>query len=285
MLADRFAPLKQMEDFTNEMFNRIIAFQEKEHAAWNPELDYSKRIEGLPLHNLIFSNPDRDPATFGPTVAPYYPLREEMLKIAAYAKQVSALPKGVDWYPGNGFIGSLLAREGIQLNGIKSNVTKQNQISSFCDNNCYRFIDDADLKSSYDLVFASWIPSLENPTSSILELSPKLITYVYTEHLDQSSGKRQTGTDNMFDGLDSNYKLLDTWTVNRPKDVLHEIWPDMTPSIEETRITKVYLRNDCKADKIHSIDGQEVYDWEKELNMALLALEAKQDLRARGISV
>src|SRR5210317_1134681 len=99
MLAERFAPLKHMESFTNEMFNRIIAFQEKEHAAWNTELDYGKRIEGLPLHNLIFSNPDRDPENFGPTIAPYYPLREEMEKLAAYSKQVADDPKGYDWFP------------------------------------------------------------------------------------------------------------------------------------------------------------------------------------------
>lgn len=285
MLADRFAPLKNMEDFTNEMFNRIIAFQEKEHAAWNEKLDYAKRIEGLPLHYLIFSNPDRDPSNFGPTIAPYYPLREEMQKIAAYAKQVSALPKGLDWYPGNGFIGSLLAREGIKLSGVKSNVSKQNQISSFCDSHCYQFIDQIDPETANDIIFASWIPSMENPTPAILELSPKLIVYVYTEHVDQNTDKRQTGTDDMFDRLDDNYNLLDTWSVNRPKDVLHEVWPDMTPSIEETRIVKVYIRKDCKADKIESINGQEVYDWEKELNMALLAIEAKQDLRARGVNV
>lgn len=285
MLAERFAPLKNMEDFTNEMFNRIIAFQEKEHAAWNTDLDYGKRIEGLPLHNLIFSNPDRDPATYGPTVAPYYPLRQEMQKIAAYAKQVSAIPKGLDWYPGNGFIGSLLAREGIQLSGIKKNVEKQYQIVSFSDNNCYQFIEKINPEISCDIVFASWVPSQQNPTPSIIDLSPKLIVYVYTEHTDQSSGKRQTGSDDMFDGLTEHYDLLDTWSVNRPKDVLHEVWPDMTPSIEETRITKVYLRKDCKADKIHSIDGCNGYDWEQELNMALLAIEAKQDLRARGINV
>ncbi|WP_455375810.1 hypothetical protein [Kaarinaea lacus] len=285
MLSERFAPLKNMEQFTDEMFNRIIAFQEKEHAAWNSDMDFAKRIAGLPLHYLIFSNPDRDPTKYGPTIAPYYPLREEMQKIAAYAKQVSGEPKGIDWYPGNGFLGSLLAREGLNISGIKNNISKPNQISSFFDNSCYTFIERENAQTSSDLVFASWVPSQKNPTQDIIALSPKLIVYVYTEHVDQSSNTRQTGTDDMFDLLSSNYYLLDTWTVNRPKDLLHEPWPDMTPSIEENRITKIYASNDCKLAKITNIEDLPVYDWEKELQMALLTIEAKQDLRSRGINV
>lgn len=290
MLSDRFAPLKNMEKFTDEMFNRIIAFQEKEHAAWNSELEFSKRIAGLPLHYLVFSNPDRDPTKFGPTIAPYYPLREEMQKIASYANQVSSKPEGIDWFPGNGFIGSLLAREGVQVSGIRDNVSKPNQINSFFDNSCYGFVESKDINSKdaqaeCDLVFASWIPSQQNPTPEILALSPKLIVYVYTEHVDQSSGIRQTGTDDMFEPLTDNYFLLDSWTVNRPRDLLHNPWPDMTPSIEETRITKIYASNDCKLAKISAIDRQPEYDWEKELQMALLTIEAKQDLRSRGINV
>jgi len=284
MLAQRFAPLKNMEKFTDEMFNRVIAFQEKEHSAWNTELEFAKRIEGLPLHNLVFSNPDRDPQKFGPTVAPYYPLREEMEKMAAYTKQLSDNPTGYDWYPGNGFTGSLLAREGIQLSGIKNNVGKQNQITSFSDSECYDFVDQTDAKTECDFVFVSWAPSQDNPTPDILKLSPKLIAYVYTEHKDEN-GIRQTGSDDMFDALSDNYTLLDTWSVVRPKDVLHDPWPDMTPSIEENRITKIYARNDCKLAQITSIVNAGIYDWEKELHMALLAIEAKQDLRSRGIQV
>lgn len=285
MLSDRFAALKNMEKFTDEMFNRIIAFQEKEHPAWNSEQEFSKRIAGLPLHYLVFSNPDRDPTKFGPTIAPYYPLREEMQKIASYAKQITSNPEGIDWFPGNGFTGSLLAREGLQVSGIKDNVGKPNQISSFFDSSCYTFIDTKDAKAGCDLVFASWIPSQQNPTTEILALSPKLIAYVYTEHVDQSSGIRQTGTDDMFDPLKDDYSLLDSWTVSRPKDLLHDPWPDMTPSIEETRITRIYASNEYKLAKITTIDKLPEYDWEKELQMALLTIEAKQDLRSRGVNV
>lgn len=285
MLADRFAPLKNMESFTNDMFNRIIAFQEKDHPAWNPELDFAARIQGLPLHNLIFSNPDRDPAQYGPTVAPYYPLRADMQKLAAYARQVSSAPVVYDWFPGNGFIGSLLGREGLSVTGVADNNPKPNQITSFYDAECYTFLNRDDLGPSCDLVLASWVPSQLNPTPDILTVNPKLIAYVYTEHVNPDNGQRQSGTDDMFDDLQDRYVLVDSWSVTRPKDLLHEIWPDMTPSIEETRITKVYAASDQTLEKITTVADSEPYDWEKELHMATLALEAKQELRARGMEV
>jgi len=285
MLTDKFAPLKNMEPFTNDMFNRIIAFQEKDHPAWNETLDFTARIKGLPLHNLIFSNPDRDPVKYGPTIAAYYPLREEMQKIAAYARQASRDPLVYDWFPGNGFIGSLLGREGLSVTGIEDNNSKANQIVSFADNDVYQFIQRKDITAHCDVVFASWIPSQVNPTPDIVALRPKLIVYVYTEHVDESSGQRQTGTDDMFDALTENYQLIDSWNVHRPKNLLHEIWPDMTPSIEEMRITRVYAANNVEIQKLHSIESKPSYDWEADLQMALLALEAKQELRARGMSV
>ena len=159
MLTDKFAPLKNMESFTNEMFNRIISFQEKEHPAWNDALDFDARITGLPLHNLIFSNPDRDPKLFGPTVAAYYPLREEIQKLAAYARQLSASPRVYDWFPGNGFIGSLLAREGLSVLGVKDNNVKDNQIASFYDKGCYQFCQRNDLDDHCEVILASWMPS------------------------------------------------------------------------------------------------------------------------------
>jgi len=285
MLVDRFAPLKNIEMFTKDMFNRIISFQEKDHPAWNTQLDFATRIQGLPLHNLIFSNPDRDPARFGPTVAPYYPLHSEMAKLAAYARQISQQALIYDWYPGNGFVGSLLAREGVVVKGIKDNNIKDNQIQAFYDPDCYEFIERNQLQATCDVVFASWIPSQSNPTPAILQLHPKLIIFIYTEHVDSNTGQRQTGTDDMFDDLQKEYRLVDSWTVTRPRDLLHEIWPDMTPSIEETRIIKVYADQQLQLQKITYQQDALPYDWEKDLQMALLALEAKQDLRSRGINV
>jgi len=285
MLENKFEPLKNMASFTDDMFNRIIAFQEKEHAAWNTALDFDQRIQGLPLHNLIFSNPDRDPQKFATTVAPYYPLRAENQKLARYAKQVAPQPGIIDWYPGNGFIGSLLAREGLTVTGLKNNSPRSHQIESLFDAQCYAFCDDDRAAQNSDMIFASWIPANASPTANILSLSPKIITYVYSDHVNDATGERQTGTDDMFDLLADNYTLIDQWTTRRPKDLLHEIWPDMTQNIEELRLTRVYARNDISLDKIDTLAPSTPYDWEKELHMALLALEAKQQLRSQGVSV
>jgi len=290
MHQDRFIALKNIDAFTTEMFNRIIAFQEKHHPAWNPELEFASRIQGLPLHNLIFSNPDRDPNRNGPTVAPYYPLREEMVKLAHYVRQVSKHPLVLDWFPGNGFIGSLLARENVRVMGLSLNNVKPNQIESFFDPDCYEFCDDK-IPEHCDMVLASWIPANANPTPTILSLKPKIIVYVYTEHRDPATRQRQTGSDDMFDNLLEEYRLLDTWSITRPRDLLHEIWPDMTPNIEELRITKVYIANQQEfadivaADILPQQTHQLPYDWEKELQFALLALEAKNELRSRGLTV
>jgi hypothetical protein len=291
MQSDRFAPLKEIDSFTTEMFNRIIAFQEKEHPAWNPQLDFSVRIKNLPLHNLIFSNPDRDPEQYGPTIASYFPLRTEMQRLAHYARQIRQRPQVVDWFPGNGFIGSLLAREQLQVSGISNNISKPNQIDSFFDPNCYQFINLESAAQSIDMILASWIPSQINPTPKLLTFKPSLIAYIYTDHVDPHTGMRQTGTNDMFDALNGHYRLLDVWSVTRPGNLLHEIWPDMTPNIEETRVTKIYASNDIvlEAPPITDINPAQpitgCYDWEIELQFALLALEAKQELRARGVRV
>ena len=126
-----FEPLREMESFSNEMFTRIVAVQQKEHACWNPALPFAERIKGLPLYSLIFSNPDRNAATTGPTIAHYYPLRSEMRKIAHSARQVATQPVVCDLNCGNGFIGSLMAREGVSVIGVRDPAAKPNQIPDF----------------------------------------------------------------------------------------------------------------------------------------------------------
>ena len=54
-----YEKLRDMEFFSEDMFNRIIEFQERLHPAWNSALPFAERIKGLPLHALVFSNPDR----------------------------------------------------------------------------------------------------------------------------------------------------------------------------------------------------------------------------------
>jgi hypothetical protein len=191
-----------------------------------------------------------------------------------------------DFYCGNGFIGSLLAREGLAVTGMRRNCDKPNQIQAFYDNACYQFSDDDLSKLQCDAVFASWIPPGVNPTSTIVNADPKIIVYVYTDHVDEQTGKRQCGTDDMFDELKHGYALFDEWSVTRPENLLHEIWPDLTPNIEETRTTRVYLRHDIDApSKPDAVPQLNPYPWESDLSMALLALRAKQALQNRGFMV
>ena len=285
-----FEPLREMESFTKDMFNRVIAFQEKEHYAWNANLAFDARIKDLPLHNLIFSNPDRDPAKYSATVAPYYPLREEMQKIAFYVTQLAENPVLCDLYPGNGFIGSLLGRETIKGKSIDviapknsdANI-KPNQIESFFDADHFSYRDEPLEQLQFDAALISWPPSNSNPSEALIARNTKLIIYIFTEHADPATQQRQTGSDAMLSTLAENYRLIDNWDVVRPKDILHDIWPDMTPSIAETRHVHIYAHHSVdELQPAKALPPNQTYDWEKDLHMALLALQAKQEVQARG---
>jgi len=285
----KFEILKDMESFTEEMFNQIIAFQEKQHPAWNNTLPFEERIKNLPLHYLVFSNADRDPSTHGPTVAHYYPVREEFVKIMHYAKQVSKEPVICDLHARNGFIGSLLAREGgkdINVIGLCDANDKPNQIESFFDNTQYKFHDSDTDQLEYDVAFSSWMPSSKNYTTDIIKKNPKLIVYIYTNHTDKITGIRQTGTDESFTQLPDQYKLIEKWTTIRPANLFNDVWPDLSASPEEIKHIRVYALT-----PFHSISPFTAaapctpYNWEKDLQMATLALQAKQSLRDKGFPV
>ncbi len=282
----RFALLREMESFTDEMFNRILEFQEKKHPAWDENASFSERIKALPLHNLIFSCPDRDPAQLGATVAHYYPIREELRVIAHCAKQVADDPVIVDLHPGNGFIGSLLAHEGVSVVGVRDPGVKPNQIKNFYDRNFYsmREMTIGEIDFPFDVAFSSWMPSGVNSTPDIVKHKPKLIVYIYTKHTD-NEGVHQTGVPEAFSDLPAHYQLIAEWDVTRPKDLMHEIWPDLTSSPEETRYTRIYADMAYRDIDVASIQPATPYDWEQELDMALLAYEGKEALREQGYDV
>lgn len=282
----RFAPLREMESFTDDMFNRILSFQEKNHPAWDEEASFADRIKGLPLHNLIFSCPDRDPEEYGPTVAHYYPIREELRVIAHCAKQVAKDPVVVDMHPGNGFVGSLLAHEGVSVVGVRDAKQKPNQIKNFYDRNFYSMREMAisDIDFEVDVAFSSWMPGGVNCTPDIVKHKPKLIIFIFTQHADEE-GHYQTGVPEAFNALPENYKLIAEWDVARPKDLMYEVWPDLTPSPEETRYTRVFADEAYAEIDVAGIQPGTPYDWEQELDMALLAYEGKEALRQQGYDV
>lgn len=280
----KFEKLREMESFTQEMFNRIIAVQEKQHAVWNPRAAFEQRIKDLPLHALIFSNPDRDPAKFTHTIAPWYPLHEEMATLAQYIRQIGPNALVCDWPCGNGFLGSLLARLGLNVTGVRDPRYKPNQIVDFYDPACYQMRDmpGSDIDFPLDVVFSSWMPAGENLTPEILKHHPKLIVFVYTDHMD-NEGRRQVGTAEAFSQLPPSYRLIAEWSLTRPKDLLHAIWPDLTPNLEEIRHTRIFAAEPYHDLAIDPIESVEPYPWEQDLSMALLAHEAMEELRAKGI--
>ena len=284
-MPSKYEPLRNMESFTEDMFNHIIAFQEKKHHAWNNNLSFDARIKNLPLHNLIFSNPDRDPQKYSATVATFYPLREEMQKIAFYVQQLAHKPVVCDLFPGNGFIGSLLGREGVEVFGhrTESNDATPNQIESFFDAEHFSYKNEPLEQLTFDAALVAWPPSNSNPSEALVAKNTKLIIYIFTEHVDPDTQRRQTGSDAMLSTLANDYRLIDSWDVLRPENILHDIWPDMTPSIEETRRVHIYAHNSLDdLQPAKALPPVQSYDWEKDLQMALLALQAKQEVQSRG---
>lgn len=288
MMPKKFEKLRHMEEFTDGLFNRIVAFQSKEHAAWNQEAPFDARIKDLTLHNLIFSCPDRDPETTGPTVAHYYPLREENRALVYYAKQVAENPIILDVHARNGFIGSLIGREGAKVIGLRDSDEKPNQIEAFYDKSCYEAhdikIEDVDFE--FDVAFSSWMPSGKNYSPAIFKHRPKLVIFIYTDHINEYLKQRQTGTDEAYEQLPEGYKVIDEWTITRPENLMQQAWPDLSGNIEEVRHVRIIAD-----EQYHNIPQYapeqmaEPYDWESELEMALLTIEAKGHLRSQGIAV
>lgn len=284
-----FEILRNMESFSEQMFNNIIGFQEKDHPAWDSSLDFSQRIAQIPLHYLVFSNADRNPETHGPTIAHFYPLQFEMAKIAAYAKQLADKPVILDAHARNGFVGSLLAREGVDVIGMQSPREKPNQIESFYDPQVYNLksgeITDVDFP--IDVVFSSWMPSGENISNEVIRLNPKLVIYIHTSHTNEYNGAHQTGTDASFGkDLPQSYQLIEEWAVTRPENLFSEIWPDLTDNPEETRYVKIYANQPYHHISVdESILNLNGYPWEEDLLMAETARQAKQDMQQRGFPV
>jgi len=287
-IPEEFEKLRHMEAFSEAMFNRIVSIQEKDHAAWDATQPFADRIKNIPLHALIFSNPDRDPTEFATTIAPFYPLRGEMQQIAHCARQVAENPTVCELHAGNGFVGSLLAQEGVKVIGTRDPAAKPNQIENFYDADKYTMKEQAveAIDFDYDIAFSAWMPGGQNMTPEILKHKPKLIVFIHTDHTDENNEVPQTGTPEAFTDLPENYALIAGWSITRPKDCLHEVWEELTPSIEEVRHVKIYADTPWQdIDLGEGLEPAEPYDWEKELDMVLTGLSAKEHLRSQGFPV
>jgi len=208
-----------------------------------------------------------------------------MRRIAAYVRQVAPAPVVCDLHAGNGFVGSLLAREGLKVIGVRDPGAKLNQIKDFYDRDSYELRERA-IDFPFDVAFSCWMPAGKNFTPEILKHKPKLIVFIHSKHLNPQTGEPQTGTPESYTDLPERYQLIHEWGMTRPKDLFHAVWPDLTPSIEETRFVKVYA-----AEGHHHIEVPDElppaapYDWEYELEMALLARQAMEHLKAQGVTM
>jgi len=281
----RFNALKDMQQFTEDMFNRIIDFQEKKHVAWDESAPFSQRIDKLPLHYFIFSNYDRDPVKQGPTLAHYYPLKKEMYKLAQYL-HCAGCREVIDYYPGNGLLGSLLGNAAqMPVIGLGFNNKKPSQIENFYDRQWFHMVSETRNYSPGAATgyFVSWTPSGCNPVPEIVKHKPRLIIFVGSQHINAETGECQVGISNMLDDL-PDYQLWDSWEIVRPENLLHKIWPDMTQNIEEVRQVHVFAANeiDLKQTRNEEPSSQNAthsgYFWERELYMAELAAEAMDSL-------
>ena len=138
----------------------------------------------------------------------------------------------------------------------------------------------------FDVAFSAWMPSEVNCTPDILKYRPKLIVYVHTDHFDESSGRKQTGTTAAYTELPQHYQLIGEWSITRPKDFLNEIWVELTPNIEEVRTVKIFADEPYHGINVgENLEQAEPYGWEIELDMVLTALKAKLHLKERGFPV
>jgi len=194
----------------------------------------------------------------------------------------------IDYYPGNGLIGSLLARAAsLPCTGLAFNNPKPSQIESFYDPTCFRMLEQPNAieTSERQAYFVSWTPSGKNPLAELLTHKPRLVIFVGTEHSNSETGERQVGVANMYQAMHDDYQRWDQWEVTRAENLLNKIWPDMTANIEETRQVQVYALKTIaqnKQDISEAIVRQQAtppYFWETELEMAELASEAMATLQ------
>ena len=113
-----------------------------------------------------------------------------------------------------------------------------------------------------------------------------MVIFVFTEHANEYNGLWQTGCKEAFSELPEGYKVVDEWSITRPENLLHEAWPDLTASLEEVRHVRIVADQPYHDISLYAPETMATpYDWEEELELALLSIEAKNHLRSQGVAV
>lgn len=261
---DKITP--QDNQYILEMLNSIIAFQKHKHPAWDDSLPFYSRIEGLPLHCLEFENPDRNPLKFGPTICHYPPRRSEIRAIALTCKSIGPDPQILDIGCGNGFLGSLLAHEGLRVTGIDDLSWKPPQISKLCDQDCYEFITPLsfeNFKKDFDVAFCSWMVPGTNLTKEIITRNPSLIIHVFSKHI-QNDGRQETGLKEAFI-CPAGYHVVGGWKAETPRDFFSGIDSRLTSNPTKVRYVEIWRREDAgPIEFLHPLQFNDKYYWDIE---------------------
>jgi len=260
-----------IEKYVQLTKNNICQFEKKNHPAWKQSEKFTNRINNLPLYWLEFNHPGKNEKTQSVTVTHYVPCRTEIMVLSKIIKSFNKDFKVCDIGCGNGFLGSLLAREGVKVFGIDDRSYNQPQIKSFLDKECYKIIETSlsDLKIPFDVAFCSWMTPGTNLMPQIIAKKPSLIIHVFSPDR-QRNGTPTTGTQEA-NKCTSDYRLIVGWRTVFPKDYfipLNEIYGlKFTENVQKIRIVNIFAHKKLKLiDCISDLDITSFYDWDVERN-------------------
>lgn len=262
---------------------RIVSFDQKTHHAWDVRKSFNKRIKDMPLYFLVVNQHEKDNKVQSVTVTHYVPCRSEMMALAEIIKSYGSNLQICDIGCGNGFLGSLLAREGLNVFGIDDHLHNQPQIPIFMDKDYYSFkkkkLQDPDV--TFDVGFCSWMNSKLNLTPQIVEKNPKMIIHIFSSNR-QNNGTPTTGVPDAY-YPPGNYQFLIGWETILPSDFFKPIRDRTQLRLIENQqginLVFVYVRKDLKPiQSITPLDFKGHYDWDIERNF-INKLRKKDDLK------
>lgn len=249
--------------------SRIVEFDKKNHPAWDDRLDFASRITNLPLYFLEFNHHEKDNKTQSITITHYVPCKSEIIALSKIIKSFKDDFLVCDIGCGNGFIGSLLAREKVNIYGIDDRSYKQPQIYNFYDNQCYKVYKSSisDKETQFDVAFCSWMSPGLNLTPLIVEKNPKIIIHIFSPDR-QHDGTLTTGTPESYLPL-PNYNFHVGWNSFMPNDFFSPIREqtglELAANPQKLAAVVVYTHKDLiTTDKILPSDIFKHYDWDLE---------------------
>jgi len=264
----------------DQLHSNLCDFYYRRHPAWNSDLKFSERLSNLPLYYLIFSHHSRDKDRHSVTATHYVPRRQEMMVLAKIIKSYGEKLKVCDIGCGNGFLGSMLAREGMEVFGIDDRSYKQPLIPNFYDKDCYNVIETSleSLEINFDIALCSWMVPGTNLTKTILDKKPLLIIHFFSPDM-QGDGTPTTGMPKAYE-CPVGYKFLTGWMNVIPVNFFYPYKqiPILVQFYKEKQLTlkselmlngvKVFVRNNLETlqPSLPPI-STELYPWEEDIDL------------------